>query len=68
MDKKELLIKVEEAIGLLLEKKIASYKIGERTFTYLQLKDLIELRNQLRRELNIPITIIGDPFEGKNND
>lgn len=71
MDKRELLETVERAINELISQKIASYKIGERMFTYLQLQSLIEWRNQLRAELGIPITVIGNPFEDtteKTND
>ncbi len=60
--KQEMLEVVETAINELIANKVASYRIGERTFTYYQLQDLIAWRNQLRRELNIPITVIGDPF------
>jgi len=71
MDKKELLETVERAIQEIVSQKISSYKIGERMFTYIQLQSLIELRNQLRAELGMPITVIGNPFDDiaeKTND
>lgn len=61
----KMLETIETAIKSLVENKVASYRIGERYFTYHSLDELIKLRNDIRRELNErPFTIIATPFDG----
>lgn len=60
----ELLNTIEFAIKELIERKVVSYRIGERSFTYYSISDLIAFRDKVLKELNeTPITIIGSPFE-----
>jgi len=55
---------VETAIIELVSNKVASYKIGERFFTYHTIDDLLKLKKDIQNELNsTPITIVVDPFE-----
>ncbi|MEM4235884.1 MAG: hypothetical protein QXV44_02440 [Candidatus Anstonellaceae archaeon] len=49
---KEMIQEVESAIRQLISKQVKSYKLGERWFTYFDLAELIQWRNQLIRELN----------------
>lgn len=60
----ELLETIETAIKSLVENKVASYRIGERYFTYHSIDELQRMRRDILRELNeTPFTIIATPFD-----
>lgn len=46
----EMLTSVNEAIKALTDGRVKSYSLGGRLVTYLDLKDLMQLRDQLQAE------------------
>mgnify|MGYP001055849953 CR=1 FL=1 len=48
----QMLNEIETAISELVQNKVASYKLGERSYTFYSIGELIKLREQILSELN----------------
>ena len=55
----DLIQNIDTGLAALMNRKIKSYTIGERTFTYTTMADLLGWRRVLQEELNsIPCAIV----------
>jgi len=49
---------IETAIQSLVKNKVKSYRIGDRYYTYFDLKELGDMRREINKELNDTVKVV----------